>query len=198
MGLSAKQIKAGLDAVAQLEPKFDKRMKQIILDLLLYSRANKPTEQNELINLNEIVTEYTQLRRKVIAEKKATITYHDLPTIETYRAPITQIFHCLLDNALKYVDENKPPSIDIGAIENENVWQFAIKDNGVGIDPIFFNKIFIIFQRLQNRKEQDGTGIGLAIAKRSIEFLGGEIWLESEIEKGSTFYFTIAKIKQLA
>lgn len=172
-----------------------KRMKQIILDLLLYSRANKPTEQNELINLNEIVYEYTQLRRKVIAEKKAAIIFDGLPSIETYRAPITQIFHCLLDNALKYVDENKLPSIEIDAIEKENVWQFAIKDNGIGIDQRFFDKIFIIFQRLQNRKEDDGTGIGLAIAKRSIEFLGGEIWVESELDKGSTFHFTIFKIK---
>lgn len=174
-----------------------KRMKQIILDLLLYSRANKPTDQNELINLNEIVSEYTQMRRKVIAEKRATITVQELPSIQTYRAPITQIFHCLLDNALKYVDENKPPNIKIGAVEKENVWQFYIKDNGIGIDQKFFNKIFIIFQRLQNRKENDGNGIGLSVAKRSIEFLGGEIWVESEIGKGSTFFFTIFKIKQL-
>lgn len=174
-----------------------KRMKQIILDLLLYSRANKTTEENELINLNEIVSEYTQLRRKVIAEKSASITNHGLPSIETYRAPISQIFHCLLDNALKYVDENKSPEIEISAIEKENVWQFAIKDNGIGIDPKFFNKIFIIFQRLQNRKDHDGTGIGLAVTKRSIEFLGGEVWVESEINKGATFYFTLLKIKQL-
>lgn len=174
-----------------------KRMKQIILDLLLYSRANKPTEQNELINLNEIVSEYTQMRRKVIAEKRATITVQELPSIQTYRAPITQIFHCLLDNALKYVDENKPPNIKIGVVEKENFWQFYIKDNGIGIDQKFFNKIFIIFQRLQNRKENDGNGIGLSVAKRSIEFLGGEIWVESEIGKGSTFFFTIFKIKQL-
>jgi len=172
-----------------------KRMRQIIQDLLLYSRANKPSEQNEWINLNEIVSEYTQLRRKVIAEKKATITFQGLPSFETYRAPVTQIFHSLLDNALKYVDENKPPRIEISALEKENVWQFAIKDNGIGIDQQFFDKVFIIFQRLQNRKEHDGNGIGLAIAKRSIEFLGGEIWLESEVDKGSTFYFTILKIK---
>jgi light-regulated signal transduction histidine kinase (bacteriophytochrome) len=135
------------------------------------------------------------LRRKVIAEKSATITFPELPSIETYRAPIIQVFHCLLDNALKYVDENKPTLIEIDAIEKENVWQFTIKDNGIGIDQKFFDKIFIIFQRLHNRKEYDGTGIGLALAKRSIEFLGGEIWVESEIGKGSTFYFTIFKNK---
>ncbi|WKL43905.1 ATP-binding protein [Flavobacterium sp. ZE23DGlu08] len=174
-----------------------KRMKQIILDLLLYSRANKQTDQNELINLNEIVSEYNQLRRKFIAEKKAAIIFDGLPSIETHRAPLTQIFHCLLVNALKYVEKNKQPRIEISDIEKENVWQFAIKDNGIGIDPQFYDKIFIIFQRLQNKKENDGNGIGLAIAKRSIEFLGGEIWVESEKDKGSTFYFTILKIKQL-
>ena len=153
--------------------------------------------KNELINLNEIVSEYNQLRRKFIAEKKAAIIFDGLPSIETHRAPLTQIFHCLLVNALKYVEKNKQPRIEISDIEKENVWQFTVKDNGIGIDPMYYHKIFIIFQRLQNRKEHDGTGIGLAIVTRSIEFLGGKIWVESEKDKGSNFHFTILKNKQL-
>lgn len=170
-----------------------KRMKQIMLDLLLYSRANKPSERLEVVNLNDIVSEYTQLRRKLIAEKNAGITFDALPILQTYRAPITQVIHSLLDNALKYVRENVPPQIEIQAREKETVWELSVKDNGIGIDEKFFDKIFVIFQRLHNRSEHDGTGIGLSIAKRSVGYLGGEIWLESKVGEGSTFYFTIAK-----
>lgn len=170
-----------------------KRMKQIILDLLLYSRANKPSDQLEEVNLNEVVSEYTQLRRKLIAEKRAVITFDALPVLQSYRAPLTQIFHSLLDNALKYVKENVVPHVEIHAQEKENFWEFAVKDNGIGINKMFYDKIFIIFQRLHNRKEHDGTGIGLSIAKRSVEFLGGDIWLESKVGEGTTFYFTIQK-----
>lgn len=169
------------------------RMKQIIQDLLLYSRANRPTEQREEINFNEIVFEYTQLRRKLIADKKAEIIFDGLPVIETYKAPATQIIHSLLDNALKYGKEHVPPVIQIHAKENGDVFEFAIKDNGIGIDKEFYEKIFVIFQRLHHRKHYEGTGIGLSIVKRSVEFLGGEIWLESTPGEGSTFYFTIPK-----
>jgi len=170
-----------------------KRMKQIILDLLLYSRANRPTEQKELINLNEIVSEFLKLRRKLIGEKKAIIHYNNLPVLETYRAPVTQIFHCLLDNALKYSKENVPPIIDIHVKDIGAFYEFAIKDNGIGIDERFYEKIFVIFQRLHNKKDYDGTGIGLSITKRSVEFLGGAIWVESKVGEGSTFYFKILK-----
>lgn len=170
-----------------------KRMKQIIQDLLLYSRANRPLDHTEEVNLNDIIAEYIQLRRKLIAEKNATVDVDALPVLDTYRAPVIQILHNLLDNALKYAKENEPARIKIDAEEKETVWEFAVSDNGIGIDKIFFDKIFIIFQRLHNRNKHDGTGIGLSIAKRSVEFLGGDIWLESEVGDGSTFYFTILK-----
>lgn len=170
-----------------------KRMKQIIQDLLLYSRANRPLDHIEEVNLNDIIAEYTQLRRKLIAEKGAAINFDALPVIDTYRAPVTQVFHSLLDNALRYAKENESPRIQIHAKEKKAFWEFAVIDNGIGIDEKFFDKIFIIFQRLHNRNKHDGTGIGLSIAKRSVEFLGGDIWLESTAGEGSTFYFTITK-----
>jgi PAS domain S-box-containing protein len=172
-----------------------KRMKQIILDLLLYSRANKPSEQLEEVDLNEIAVEYTQLRRKLISEKKAIITFDSLPVLQTYRAPFTQIIHSLLDNALKYSKDNLPPRIEFHAKEKETEWEFAVKDNGIGIDKMFYDKIFLIFQRLYNRNLHDGSGIGLSVAKRSVEYLGGQIWLDSTVGEGTTFYFTIAKKK---
>ena len=170
-----------------------KRMKQIILDLLEYSRANKPTDGKEEVDMNEILSEFKQLRRKVIAEKKASITSDALPILKSYKASITQILHCLLDNALKYSKENNPPMVEINVIENEKEWEFSIKDNGIGIDSQFYDKIFIIFQRLHNKDRFEGTGIGLSIVKKHLEFLGGKIWLKSKVGEGSVFYFTIPK-----
>ena len=170
-----------------------KRMKQIILDLLLYSRANKPSDVLEVVNLNDILSDFKQLRDKLIKEKNAEIEYEQLPEISTHKAPITQIFHSILDNALKYSKKDKTPVIEITAVEKDKEWEFAIRDNGIGIDPQFYDKIFIIFQRLHNREAYDGTGIGLSVAKRSVEFLGGRIWLNSKPGEGTTFYFTISK-----
>ena len=170
-------------------------MKQIILDLLDYSRANKPTDGKIEVDMNELVSEYKLLRRQLISEKSASINSKDLPTLKTYRAAITQILHCILDNALKYSKSDTAPKVEINTLENQKEWEFSIKDNGIGIDPQFYDKIFIIFQRLHNKDQYIGTGIGLSIAKRHVEFLGGRIWLESVPGEGAVFYFTIPKIE---
>ncbi|WP_100611131.1 PAS domain S-box protein [Confluentibacter lentus] len=170
-----------------------KRMKQIILDLLDYSKAGKLAENLERIKLNELIDEYGILRRRLIQEKGATIIVNNLPNVTCYKAPLLQTLHCLLDNAIKYSRENVPPVIKISALETDTYWQISIEDNGIGIDAQFFDKIFIIFQRLHNRDRYEGTGIGLSIAKKHIEYWGGKIWVESELDKGSAFYFTINK-----
>jgi len=170
-----------------------KRMKQIILDLLDYSRSGKLLDSTEEVDLNEILEQYTSLRRKIIAEKNAKINISQLPVIKSYKVPLTQTLHCLLDNAIKYSSKDTPPLIEISAKEAADSWMICIADNGIGIDPKFFEKIFIIFQRLHNRDEYNGTGIGLSIAKKQTESWGGKIWLESEPGKGSIFYFTHPK-----
>lgn len=172
-----------------------KRMKQIILDLLQYSRASRTSEGKELVDMNKLLDEYKQLRTKIISETSASIISEKLPTLDTYKAAVTQIFHCLLDNAIKYTIAGKAPIVEIDGREKEAVWEFSIRDNGIGIDAQFFDKIFVIFQRLHNKEEYQGTGIGLSVAKRHIEFLGGQIWLDSEPGQGSIFYFTIPKTK---
>jgi len=170
-----------------------KRMKQIILDLLDFSRSSRATEEKENIDLNEILLDYKQLRRKIIQESGASIQTVELPVLHTHRTQITQILHSLLDNAIKYVRKGEIPEILLDVKSNEAEWVFSVKDNGIGIDPQFYDKIFIIFQRLHNRDEYSGTGIGLSIVKRSVEFLGGKVWLESVLDVGTTFYFTIPK-----
>lgn len=169
------------------------RMKKIILDLLDYSRAGKSTEDKISIDTNEIITGYKLLRKNSIKNKSAKINSDNLPILLSYEAAVTQIFHCLIDNAIKYSVQDVAPIIHVSVIEKEKEWEFSIADNGIGIDSKFFSKIFIIFQRLHNSEDYEGTGIGLSIVKRQVEFLGGTIWLESKLGEGSTFIFTIPK-----
>ncbi|MDF3819574.1 PAS domain S-box protein [Leptospira sp. 96542] len=169
------------------------RMRQIILDLLQFSRVGRLDEEKENINLNELVNDYELLRNKLLVDKEAIIERENLPVIFQHRAPITQVFHNLLDNALKYSKEGVPPKIIVSASEKERHWEISISDNGIGIEPEYFEKIFVIFQRLHGKDEFEGTGMGLAIVKKIIKTLEGNIWLESELGKGSTFYFTINK-----
>ncbi|GAB2622771.1 hypothetical protein GCM10027035_18240 [Emticicia sediminis] len=172
-----------------------KRMRQIILDLLEFSRVGKAEDKLELIDLNELVNEILVLYRKQIKDKKAVILSDTLPSVRTSKSSMRHVFQNLISNSLKYVNtqEGFVPQINIFVKSESNDWIFAIKDNGIGIDSQYFEKIFIIFQRLHSKDEYSGTGIGLAITKKIIENLGGRIWVESEPNHGSTFYFTIPK-----
>lgn len=170
-----------------------KRMRQIILDLLDFSRVGKTVNALESVSAKALVDEVCQLQKALIEENHAVIHCHPLPTVRTYRAPLLQVFQNLIGNALKYRKESIPPEIVIQAIENPTEWLFSIQDNGIGISEEYFEKIFVIFQRLHNKEKYSGTGIGLSIVKKIIENLGGRIWLESEPDRGSTFYFTIPK-----
>lgn len=172
-----------------------KRMRQIILDLLEFSRVGKAEDKMEVIDLNELVNETLVLYRKQIKEKKAVIISDTLPSVRTSKSSMRHVFQNLISNCLKYVrsQEGFVPQINIFVKSESNDWVFAIKDNGIGIDSQYFEKIFVIFQRLHSKDEYSGTGIGLAITKKIIENLGGRIWVESEPNHGSTFYFTIPK-----
>lgn len=170
-----------------------KRMRELILDLLDFSRVGKSEDDKEWLNLNETVDFVCQMQQKIIKEKNAAIEIEDLPEIYSYRSPIIQIFQNLIGNALKYSKEGVDSIIHISSSELDEEWQFVVKDNGIGIDPDYFEKIFIIFQRLHTNHEYDGSGIGLTIVKKIIENLNGRIWVESKKGEGSTFFFTIPK-----
>jgi PAS domain S-box-containing protein len=168
-----------------------KRMRQIILDLLEFSRAGKSEDKIKDIDINEIVKEIQFLHHKQIEELKAIITTDNLPIIKGYLTPLRQIFQNLIGNSLKYHRKGIPPEIKITAVESENAWEFSIIDNGIGIESQYFEKIFIIFQRLHNKEDYAGTGIGLALTKKIIENMGGSIWVDSSENIGSSFHFTI-------
>ena len=126
-----------------------------------------------------------------IADSGAVITHDPLPSLPADQTQLTQLFQNLVGNALKFRRPEEPPRIHVAAAREDSAWRFSVRDNGLGIDPQFFDRIFIIFQRLHGREEYPGTGIGLAVCKKIVERHGGRIWVESEPGKGSTFHFTI-------
>jgi len=170
-----------------------KRMRQIILDLLDFSRVGRMEDDLEEVDFNKLVNEILVLYRKPIEELQAIINIDNLPVMPTYKTPVRQVFQNLISNSLKYHNKNGPPVITISCRETKTQYQFGVKDNGIGISSDYFDKIFIIFQRLHNKDEYSGTGMGLAIAKKIIENLGGKIWVESRESEGATFYFTLKK-----
>lgn len=170
-----------------------KRMQQIILDLLELSRVGKASEAPISIDCEELVAEVESNFKKLIFEKQAKIVKDHLPILTSYRTPLMQIFQNLIGNALKYSKPGITPVVTIGVQEEEHQWIFHIKDNGIGIEEEFFEKIFVVFQRLHRMEDFEGTGIGLAIVKKAIEFLQGKVWLESKFGEGTTFYFSIPK-----
>jgi PAS domain S-box-containing protein len=169
------------------------RMRYIILDLLEYSRVGRMAYTIEEINANELIHEVTQLNQTLINENKTMIIWENLPVIKASKISLRQVFQNLIGNAIKYHKKDVAPVIRIRADELPAYWRFSVSDNGIGIDPLFFDKIFILFQRLHHRDEYSGTGIGLSICKKIIENHKGSIWVDSDLGKGSTFYFTIQK-----
>ncbi len=125
-----------------------------------------------------------------IEESGAVVDRGPLPTVMADKLQIGQLLQNLIGNAIKYHGD-EPPRVHVSAEQEGNEWVFSVRDNGIGIDPQFAERIFVIFQRLHNREKYPGTGIGLAICKKIVERHGGRIWLESQVGSGATFYFTI-------
>ncbi len=167
------------------------RMKQLIDDLLAYSRVSSmDVKEFEKIDLETILNVVLSNLSVSIKENNAIITHDTLPTVFADESQMVQLFQNLIGNAIKFKGKNKP-KIHISTKKDENDWKFGVADNGIGIDPKHQEQIFEVFKRLHTREEYPGTGIGLSIAKKIIQQHGGQIWVESELGKGTTFYFTI-------
>jgi PAS domain S-box-containing protein len=167
------------------------RMQVLIQDLLAYSRAGTNGKALRKISSDNALTEALANLRATIQESGAVVTHDSLPLITTDGTQLAQIFQNLVGNAIKYRSA-AVPNVHISAVKNGgNEWIFSVRDNGLGIDPQYFDRIFVLFQRLHGQTEFKGTGIGLAICKKMLERLGGRIWVESQPEKGSTFHFAL-------
>jgi PAS domain S-box-containing protein len=167
------------------------RMQGLIQDLLAYSRAGTNGKPLRDISAEKALDEALSNLRKTIQESGAVVTHDALPVITADDSQLALVFQNLVGNAIKYHGP-QAPLVHVSATKNGgNEWTFSVRDNGMGIDPQYFERIFVIFQRLHGRTEFEGTGIGLAICKKILERLGGRIWVESQLEKGSTFYFAL-------
>ena len=143
----------------------------------------------------ERLIEYISLEiQSTIQEKEVLIQEHNLPTsLHADSTKLKQLFQNLITNGIKFHKEGERPIITVNAIEKETEWLFSVADNGIGIEPAYFDKIFVLFKKLHNNSEYEGTGLGLAICKKVVEQHNGRIWVESTYGEGTTFYFTIAK-----
>lgn len=168
------------------------RMKRLISDLLQFSRVTSTAIALIPVDTNEIMQELTELFKTKIQACNGKLLISNMPIVNADRTQMTQLLQNLISNALKYKGD-RDPIIKVNTTETEKEWTFLIEDNGIGIDPKFFEKIFVIFQRLHNKDEYSGTGIGLAICKKIVDRFNGKIWVESEPGKGSKFYFSIPK-----
>jgi len=172
-----------------------KRMQMLLNDLLAYSRVGARVKSFEPTDSEAAFDQAIANLRVAIEEGEAVITRDRLPPLIADDLQIVQLFQNLLGNAIKFHGK-EPPRIHVSAKQEGNEWVFSFRDNGIGIAPEYFDRIFVIFQRLHSREEYPGTGTGLAICKKIVERHGGRIWVESEPGKGSTFYFTIPAIRR--
>jgi light-regulated signal transduction histidine kinase (bacteriophytochrome) len=168
------------------------RMKQLIEDLLAYSRVGTKGKEFKPVPVENALKRAITNLRAAIEESGAEITHDALPTVNADEVQLAQLFQNLMGNALKFRGPEKA-KIRIEAKESPAEWAFSVKDNGIGIEAQYFERIFMLFQRLHTKGDYPGTGIGLAICKKVVERHGGRIWVESEPGKGSSFNFTLPK-----
>lgn len=170
------------------------RMQTLIRQLLTLSRVNTDGAAFAATDLNGIVTDVLDNLQSIIQEKNAAITCARLPTLAVDASQIQSLFQNLVMNAVRY-NQDPRPRIEIGYRESEHLGHFFVKDNGIGISPQFHQRIFVVFQRLHTDREYPGTGLGLALCKKIVERHGGEIWVESQPQEGSTFHFTLPIVR---
>jgi PAS domain S-box-containing protein len=166
------------------------RMKVLIKELLDYSRIGG-IKQWQQVDCNRILYEVLADLDNIIHRREAIVQADTLPVVNGHGIEIKLLFQNLIGNAIKFCKKENIPQIQIAAEKQEGCWLFSFTDNGIGIEAAYLDKVFVLFKRLHSRNEYEGTGIGLAHCKKIVELHGGKIWVESEVGKGSTFYFTI-------
>ena len=166
------------------------RMQRLINDLLDFSRVGTRGKPFEQTDCEAVLNQAIANLQAAIEDNKAVVTHDPMPNVMADGSQLVQLFQNLIGNAIKF-HSDKRPGVHVGAECKGPEWVFSVRDNGIGIDPKYHERIFVIFQRLHGRTEYPGTGIGLAICKKIVERHKGHIWVESQAGMGSTFYFTI-------
>jgi PAS domain S-box-containing protein len=167
-----------------------KRVHQLINDLSAYAQVGLQDKEFEPTDCEAVLDYALGNLRTALEESGALVTHDCLPTVMAERSQLGRLFQNLISNAIKFSDKG-PPRVHVSARLNEEEWLFSVRDNGIGIRPEDIDDIFAMFKRLNDRAEYSDTGIGLAICEKIVEHHGGRIWVESELGRGATFYFTI-------
>jgi light-regulated signal transduction histidine kinase (bacteriophytochrome) len=166
-------------------------MQRLINDLLDYSRITSRGKDFTRIDISQPLGQAISNLHQLITDNTALVTNEDMPTLNLDESQIIRVFQNLIENAIKYKKKSELPKIHISFKKKENLYEFAVRDNGIGMNMQFHDRVFTIFQRLHSKEEYPGTGIGLSICKRIVERHGGKIWFESKENEGTTFYFTL-------
>jgi light-regulated signal transduction histidine kinase (bacteriophytochrome) len=168
------------------------RMKQLIEDLLAYSRVGTRGREFRPMSLEAALRRTLANLRAAIEESGAAVTSDPLPEVQADESQVVQLLQNLIGNAIKFRG-TEAPRIHVSCSIDKNEYEVSVRDNGVGIEPQYFERIFMVFQRLHDKGQYPGTGIGLAICKKVVDRHGGRIWVESKPGSGSTFHFTLPK-----
>lgn len=186
------RLDANADKLLDYISQASDRMKVLIKDLLDYSRIGREKEISQ-VDCNHLLNEVLADLDQIIKESGATVQTEHLPVLHAYPTELKLLFQNLITNSIKFHKPGLAPTVSIGSERENGHWKFSVRDNGIGIDRQFSERIFIIFQRLHNRTQYEGSGIGLAHCKKIVELHGGNIWVESEPGEGSRFFFTIGQ-----
>ena len=170
------------------------RMDTLIENLLLLSRVGRKFMEVETVDLNQLLAEIVTDVEPTLKKNNGKVIFHNLPKVTIPRTWMKQIFMNLIDNGLKF-NKSPTPTIEVTSEENDKELLFKVADNGIGIEEKYFDRLFGLFERLHTQEEYPGTGAGLAICKKIVQQFGGKIWIESQVGKGTTFFFTLAKNK---
>jgi len=168
-----------------------RKMRSLIDDLLEFSRVMTQGHTFQNVNSNIVLEELLLNLKSILDQKNAIVTINSLPAVQGDKIQLSRLFQNLIENGLKFNTNKAPRIIVSGSISNPKMCTFSVQDNGVGISAEYFERIFLIYQRLHTNEEYPGTGIGLAVCKRIVERHGGRIWVESTPGEGSTFFFTL-------
>jgi light-regulated signal transduction histidine kinase (bacteriophytochrome) len=166
-------------------------MQNLINDLLAFSKVGTKGKELKSVDFEVVLHHVLANLHQAIQESDALVTHDPLPTLLADPTHMAQLLQNLIGNAIKFCDANRTPIIHIGLEKQGEEWLFSVRDNGIGFDPKYRDRIFLIFQRLHNKTKYPGTGIGLSICKKIVERHGGKIWVESEAGHSTTFYFTL-------
>ena len=195
MDLLRKRYQGKLDADADVYIRFAvdgaKRMQELVDDLLAYAKAGTQALKREVVETDNLLSEVLNSLQEKVRETAAVIQHDPLPQVWADRLKLSLVFQNLISNAIKFTPDGQAPFVQIGCTDGFLEHHFFVRDCGIGFEPEYADRIFLLFQRLHSGNQYPGTGIGLALSKRIIEGHGGRIWAESRAGEGATFHFTL-------